>query len=104
MTAAAKLSSLLVQLKQQMQEAKLWESLPPSDQALASVEPFAIDTLQPEQWLQWVFIQKLSEMLKANQPLPKGFSISPYFDEVWKLEPAMSDILKTLNLIDEVCA
>lgn len=104
MTAAAKLSPLLALLEQQMHEAKLWEVSPPSDQALASAEPFAIDTLQPEQWLQWVFIQKMNVMIKLNQLLPKGFSISPYFSEVWKLDSEKGEILITLGKIDEACA
>ncbi|MFA0707770.1 YqcC family protein, partial [Vibrio sp. 10N.222.48.A3] len=51
MTAATKLPPLLQQLEQQMRQCSLWSELPPSNEALASVEPFAIDSLQPEEWL-----------------------------------------------------
>ncbi|MEZ9893685.1 YqcC family protein, partial [Vibrio lentus] len=49
MTAATKLPLLLQQLEQQMRQCSLWSDVSPSDEALASVEPFAIDSLQPEE-------------------------------------------------------
>ncbi|WP_435247618.1 YqcC family protein [Vibrio sp. nBUS_14] len=104
MTAATKLPLLLQQLEQQMRQCSLWSSLPPSDEALASVEPFAIDSLQPEEWLQWIFIVKINAMMDAQMSLPKGFAIHPYFGEVWKSEIDKAELLVTILSIDEVCA
>ncbi|MBB1463273.1 YqcC family protein [Vibrio splendidus] len=104
MTAATKLPLLLQQLEQQMRQCSLWGALPPSDQALASVEPFAIDSLQPEEWLQWIFIVKINAMMDAQMSLPKGFAIHPYFCEVWKNEADKAELLVTILSIDEVCA
>ncbi len=104
MTAATKLLPLLQQLEQQMRQCSLWSSVAPSDEALASVEPFAIDSLQPEEWLQWVFIVKINAMIDAQMPLPKGFSIHPYFGEVWKNATDKAELLVTIQSIDEVCA
>jgi uncharacterized protein YqcC (DUF446 family) len=33
-----------------------WDEVPPSIEALSSVEPFSVDTLDFEQWLQWIFL------------------------------------------------
>ena len=104
MTAATKLPLLLQQLEQQMRQCFLWSDVSPSDEALASVEPFAIDSLQPEEWLQWIFIVKISAMMDAQMSLPKGFAIHPYFGEVWKNEADKADLLVTILIIDEVCA
>ncbi|WP_299688403.1 YqcC family protein [uncultured Vibrio sp.] len=104
MTAATKLPLLLQQLEQQMRQCSLWGSLAPSNEALASVEPFAIDTLQPQEWLQWVFIVKINAMIAAQMDLPKGFAIYPYFGEVWKNESDKAELLMTIQSIDEVCA
>ncbi|MEZ9514652.1 YqcC family protein [Vibrio splendidus] len=104
MTAATKLPLLLQQLEQQMRQCALWSILPPSDEALASVEPFAIDLLQPEEWLQWIFIVKINAMMDAQMSLPKGFAIHPYFGEVWKNEAEKAELLVTIQSIDEVCA
>ncbi|MEZ8544325.1 YqcC family protein [Vibrio splendidus] len=104
MTAATKLPLLLQQLEQQMRQCSLWSALPPSDEALASAEPFAIDSLQPEEWLQWIFIVKINAMMDAQMSLPKGFAIHPYFGEVWKSEADKAELLVTILSIDEVCA
>ncbi|MDN2667666.1 pseudouridine synthase [Vibrio lentus] len=104
MTAATKLPLLLQQLEQQMRQCSLWSDVSPSDEALSSVEPFAIDSLQPEEWLQWIFIVKINAMMDAQMSLPKGFAIHPYFGEVWKNEAEKAELLVTILSIDEVCA
>ena len=104
MTAATKLPLLLQQLEQQMRQCFLWSDVSPTDEALASVEPFAIDSLQPEEWLQWIFIVKINAMMDAQMSLPKGFAIHPYFGEVWKNEADKAELLVTILIIDEVCA
>ena len=104
MTAAAKLPQLLSLLEQNLQAENLWEHTSPSQEALSSTQPFAIDTLQPEQWLQWIFISKIDSMLKSHQPLPQGFSIYPYFSEAWKGQADKRDILDVIKRIDEACA
>ncbi|MEZ8606252.1 YqcC family protein [Vibrio sp. 10N.239.311.G01] len=104
MTAATKLPLLLQQLEQQMRQCSLWSTFPPSDEALASIEPFGVDSLQPEEWLQWIFIVKINAMMDAQISLPKGFAIHPYFSEVWKNKADKAELLVTILSIDEVCA
>ena len=104
MTATTQLFSLLQQLELQLQHAQLLSEEPPTEEALASTQPFAIDTLEPEQWLQWIFIARIQTMIASGAALPKGFSIAPYFSEVWKNDVAKSELLETIKQIDEVCA
>ncbi|MGF1684268.1 YqcC family protein [Photobacterium makurazakiensis] len=75
---------LLVKLQQTMQQQQLWETTEPSAQALASVEPFAIDTLSCAQWLQWIFIPKMNQLVQLGLPLPTQFEIAPYVEEAMK--------------------
>lgn len=67
-----------------MRKGGLWQSVAPSQEKLASRQPFAIDTLTPEEWLHWVFIVRMREMINTQQPLPVGFEISPYFEQAWQ--------------------
>ena len=53
------LRTQLQQLEAEMRSAGLWGALPPSEQAMASTMPFMYDTLQIEEWLQWVFVPRL---------------------------------------------
>ncbi len=66
------LINTLEQLETEMISCQLWDNNIPSPTALSSCEPFCVDTLRFEQWLQWVFIPKMREML--NSPDFDSFS------------------------------
>ncbi len=96
------LLSLLSQAETCLKQLGLWGEDMPSDQALASAEPFALNTLKPEQWLQWIFIPTMRLMIKQQQT-PKGFSLSPYFEEVWQSDTEKSDLIRLIRAIDREC-
>ncbi len=54
----AVLVKLLDELEVRLRAAQLWQATPPSSQALVSQEPFAVDTLLPHEWLQWIFLPR----------------------------------------------
>ena len=45
--------------------------------ALASQQPFCIDTLRFDQWLQFVFIGRLRQLLADQLPLPDQCAVAP---------------------------
>ncbi|UUM29892.1 YqcC family protein [Vibrio japonicus] len=104
MTKEQQLLLLLEQLMPLMQRLKLWQAHPPEEKALQSAEPFALDTLTPEQWLQWIFLPKMSALIGQDMPFPTGFSITPYFEECWKEQGEYVPLIILLKSIDEVCA
>lgn len=71
------LLSLLHELEAALVAAQLWQDQPPSKQALVSTEPFCIDTLAFEQWLQFVMLPNFHFILEKQLPLPKSCQISP---------------------------
>ncbi|QIM66782.1 anhydro-N-acetylmuramic acid kinase [Mannheimia granulomatis] len=64
----------------------LWESTPPSIEAMANPQPFCVETLSPTQWLQWIFLPRMQALLDANAELPRNFAITPYLEEALKNE------------------
>lgn len=70
----------------------LWESTPPSSEAMASSQPFCMETLTPTQWLQWIFIPRMEAILEANTNLPRNFAITPYLEEALKNESYLTAI------------
>ena len=96
------LYKLLVETETRLREMGLWDNTKPDGEALASTQPFALDTLSPEQWLQWIFIPRMRDMLERDQ-VPKGFAIYPYFEEVWRLDGDKARLLALLGEIDEEC-
>ena len=73
----------LQQLEAEMRAASLWSAQAPSEQAMASTMPFMYDTLQIEEWLQWVFVPRLHALLDANADLPGNCSVHPLAEHEW---------------------
>ena len=48
-----------------------WDAQAPSVEALSSREPFCVDTLSFEQWLQWIFLPRMKQMIEQGESLPK---------------------------------
>ena len=74
----------LQQLQLAMQKLDLWQVTPPAQDAFLSQEPFAIDTMSPEEWLQWIFIPRMFALLESGADLPSQIAVSPYLEEVFK--------------------
>jgi uncharacterized protein YqcC (DUF446 family) len=65
----------LLLIERELRVLGWWSELPPSDQALASGEPFCVDTLEFEQWLQWIFLPRMKLILENDLPLPNASGI-----------------------------
>ncbi|AOM42956.1 YqcC family protein [Xenorhabdus hominickii] len=67
-----------------MKTIDIWQSYPPKPEAFESTEPFSIDTMSADEWLQWVLIPRMRALIEQNACLPAAFTIAPYFEEVYK--------------------
>lgn len=73
--------TLLEDLRTELHEQGLWSDEPPPAEALDSTEPFAVDQLRLEQWLQYVFIGRLEAILDHSAPLPEHCEVLPYAEQ-----------------------
>lgn len=90
-------------IEQSMRDLALWQLTPPEAEAFASTEPFCIDSMQAEEWLQWILLPRMHALLDANAPLPTRFAITPYFDEALKdKQPNCLPLLLLLQQLDSL--
>ncbi|CAI2068108.1 MULTISPECIES: YqcC family protein [Serratia] len=90
-------------IEQSMRDLTLWQLTPPEAEAFASTEPFCIDSMQAEEWLQWVLLPRMHALLDANAPLPTRFAITPYFEEALKdKQPNCLPLLLLLQQLDSL--
>ncbi|WP_392565649.1 YqcC family protein [Utexia brackfieldae] len=94
------LRELLINIEIELQVLRLWDAMAPSMADLSSTQPFAIDTLMPHQWLQWIFLPRMHALLDAEANVPSNFSLAPYFEESLK----ESSTERLLDLIREMDA
>ncbi|KDN97266.2 MULTISPECIES: YqcC family protein [Pseudomonas] len=73
-----------------------WSDEPPSAQALASTVPFAVDSMNFDQWLQWIFLPKMKVILEKGLPLPNASGILVMAETVYVDRPEQSRELRRL--------
>lgn len=93
-------TSTLMNISAEMSQLNIWQQNRPSEQALSSLQPFCIDTLDFSQWLQFVFIERLHDMIAQQQPLPTQSNVSAMAEEYFKSQAVNSSQL--LSLIKQV--
>jgi uncharacterized protein YqcC (DUF446 family) len=74
-------AEILIDIEKELREMRLWEFESPSEEALASTQPFAIDTLNFPQWLQFIFIPRLYFIGEQHLPLPNVSGVKPMAEE-----------------------
>ena len=61
------LVNLLERLETELRENDLWETQEPDHSAMQSNAPFACDTMNFFQWLQWLCVPRLYEMARNQE-------------------------------------
>jgi dTDP-4-dehydrorhamnose 3,5-epimerase len=100
------IETLLNQLISQLKSAKQWSVAPPSEWAMQSEAPFACDRMDFAQWLQFIFIPKMTSLLHAQLPLPARMTLLP-MAQMWVKELKSDDqyitaVVDTIRKIDHL--
>lgn len=72
----------------------------PVAEAFLSEEPFSIDTMSAEEWLQWVFIPRMWALLESGSALPNKIAILPYIEEAMKEFDELQKLLAPLVALE----
>ncbi|MBV8041184.1 YqcC family protein [Pluralibacter sp.] len=101
MTLHDSVRARLIALEALMREHHHWQESMPDDSAFASTQPFCMDTLEPLQWLQWVLIPRMRQMIDAGLPLPQTFAVAPYYEMALEAtHPFRDTLLPELQQLD----
>ena len=80
-----------------------WDSCQPAMSALSSAEPFCMDTLRFEQWLQWILLPRMKNILEDQKPLPLKSGILTYAQAyLQKNDPPTTNLLKLIKRFDDL--
>jgi uncharacterized protein YqcC (DUF446 family) len=96
-------AAVLIDVEAELRRLDLWQSQPPSAQALASQEPFAIDTLSLPEWLQFIFLPTMYQLIGVRAELPAQCGIAPMAEEYFRdkklAAAALLDALKGVDTL-----
>ena len=73
----------LLLIEAALRQAGLWSGTAPDPEALQSTQPFCVDTLRFEQWLQWVLLPRMKVLLEGDLPLPAASGIQAMAEQVY---------------------
>ena len=98
MNGRIRVAALLIDLEAELRQRLLWDADEPAVEALASTEPFCIDTLSFPQWLQFVFLPRMRLLLDADLPLPAQCAIA----EMAEMQFGAGDGAEVIALLREI--
>lgn len=75
----------LMDIEKELRELRLWDAEMISEEALASEQPFAVDTMTFPQWLQFIFLPRMYFMLEQQLQLPGNCGIAPMAEEYFSV-------------------
>ena len=94
---------LLDNLEHHLKQLQLWQQELPPLQALNSNAPFCCDTLSFEQWLQFIFIPKMREIIELDVPLSVSMTLLPMAEQSWQVQLSQyQDLLEIIRAFDQL--
>jgi uncharacterized protein YqcC (DUF446 family) len=91
----------LIDLECILRSMNLWSHERPSEEDLASDQPFCVDTLRFEQWLQFVFIERMTLIVERELPLPDKCGLAPMAEECFRgAAYSPQTLIEKLQVID----
>lgn len=105
MTAASaiQIADQLLLVERALRVQGWWDVSAPSEEALASEQPFCVDTLDFAQWLQWIFLPRMKAIIEAGAELPAVSGILPMAEHVYGADNrAAAELLRALGDFDRL--
>lgn len=86
----------LLLIEHELRRQGWWSEAAPDPEALASTVPFAVDSMNFDQWLQWIFLPRMTEILEKGLALPNASGILVMAETVYGDRPEQSRELRRL--------
>lgn len=93
--------TILSDIEREMKTTQLWSEQRPTDEALSSSQPFCIDTLTLPQWIQFVLLERLKQMIARDMPLPAQCGVAPIAEEYFRPSNNGQRLIALLNELDQ---
>lgn len=98
----SRLAALADDLERTMRAIGAWSEPPPP--LVAFSQPFAMDTMPFEHWLQLVLVPRMRHIAASGEPLPMRSNLAPHaVRELDGEEQRMAPLFDVLRAIDDIC-
>ena len=98
-------ADILLEIEREMRSANLWQRRPPSKEAFTSAQPFCVDTMYFYEWMQWVFLPRMKQIVEEDLPLPQNSAIFPMAEEAFRQDiDNVRGLMKAIDAFDRLIA
>lgn len=96
-------AAVLIDIEAELRQIGYWDDVAPTEEALASDQPFAVDTLSLPQWLQFIFLPTMYALVESEATLPEKCGITPMAEEFFRgREESAIGLIEALDAIDKL--
>ncbi|MCG8516992.1 YqcC family protein [Marinobacter xestospongiae] len=93
----------LLRIEIELRRLDAWADQRPSEQALQSTQPFAVDTLEFTEWLQFIFLERMKWLVEQGQALPSVSGMAPMAEEYFRArEESGRALIRELAAMDRL--
>jgi len=85
----------------EMRANGLWDVAQPSPEEFAAAGAFGIPTITFTQWLRWVFVPRVHEVIEGTAEVPPASSVGAHAAREWGFSPTNFDTSRLETLLDE---
>lgn len=97
------MAQALLDIEHALQDLGLWSAEPLALERLHSTAPFCVDTLGFHEWLQWIFIPRMRNVVARQQRLPSSARIMPMGEQCFAhLGRRQQPLLELLSQVDRL--
>ncbi len=96
----AEASRLANAIESELTRLGRWSSERPPDEAFVDMSAFGMNTLTPEQWLQFVLVPRVREVVHDNGSFPESSSVSVWATRNFDGDPEADALLALLRDFD----
>jgi uncharacterized protein YqcC (DUF446 family) len=97
----AAVQAKISQIQAEMQRIGMWQEQPPAAEPLEVTQAFGGDKLSFEQWLQFVFLPRVREIIDQKARFPSESQVSTKAFREWRMFGEAPDVDRLLELLGE---
>ena len=101
MSSFKELETILSEMENELKNLGLWDVPEPATEAFKSESPFYLDTMSFNEWLHYVLIRRLRDVIAASGKLPGKVRIFPYAYEYYNEDRSRyMGLLRSIHRLD----
>lgn len=98
----SQIADCLLEVERQLRLLDLWSALPIEPEKMLSQQPFAVDVMAFNEWLQFLFLPQMKVILEQSGGLPQQSHISPMAEEFFRSHEPASALIQVLRDFDDL--